>query len=383
MNYSKIGTIEGILLICIGLLNHAILYLPQAFFNVSGTGSILNVIYICIVVFIFICIYMKWYKNFHGQDIIDISKYVGGNVLKVLTGILFIGFYLVMTSIMIRSFAENFHVAYFSHIDFKVILLMFFIILFFAHKFGKKGIIRCNTIITVLMLVSLFVLFISIIPKVEIPKMFPILGNGASSILIQGLGNLYAFSGICLLFFIAPMLKDPKSLNKVAIISFCIMSVVLISVIFILLLGFSFLLHVEELSPIYLLVKSIEFGEFFQNPESLFVLVWILSIISFASVFSMVIIIITQKLLHFSDYSGLSALENSLNRYLENILYEYLYKTSMEFNSDISGFGRAVMPQFLTSNAWTNYNWNENYKNSFFKVNVSTSIDSSNLILKT
>ena len=46
MNYSKVGTIEGIFLICIGILNHSILYLPQSIFNICGTASILNIIYI-------------------------------------------------------------------------------------------------------------------------------------------------------------------------------------------------------------------------------------------------------------------------------------------------------------------------------------------------
>lgn len=87
-----------------------------------------------------------------------------------------------------------------------------------------------------------------------------------------------------------------------------------------------------------------------------------------------------------SDYlsnSVLSRLETDLNLYIQNLVYEYLYKTSNEYNSDISGFGRFAVAKFPNSNAWKNYNWSENYRNAFFKVNVSTIIKSSNLLLET
>lgn len=86
---------------------------------------------------------------------------------------------------------------------------------------------------------------------------------------------------------------------------------------------------------------------------------------------------------NYSDSTVLSELESKLNSYIENIVYEYLYKTTMEYNSDISGFGKYAISKFLTTKDWNNYNWLENYKNSFFKVNVSTTIKSSNLILDT
>jgi len=142
--------------------------------------------------------------------------------------------------------------------------------------------------------------------------MYPLLGNGINATFIQGIGNLYAFSGICTIFFISPMLKNPESLNKITISAYCIVSFTLFLVISSFLLSLPFLLNVNELSPIYLLTKSIQLGEFFQNPKSLFILVWILSIVSFLSVFLMIIVIITQKLLNLKDFTALSGTVSSL-----------------------------------------------------------------------
>lgn len=79
----------------------------------------------------------------------------------------------------------------------------------------------------------------------------------------------------------------------------------------------------------------------------------------------------------------LAAISNSCNSYLENIISDYLYKTSKNFKSDVNGFGNNATKNFLTTKGFENYNWNENYKNAFFKVNVETSVKSGMLITET
>lgn len=312
MNYSKIGTIEGIFLLCIGILNHTILYLPQSIFNVCSTASILNVVYICALFLIILLLFIKWYKPFIGHDILDISNYLGGKILKYISGLLFIVLCLLISSIMLRNFAEGIYTAYFSHIDIKLIIFFFAFIVFMAIKFGKISIVRSNTIITFIMIISLIILIVSIIPRIELSNMYPLLGNGINATFIEGIGNLYAFSGICIIFFISPMLKNPESLSKITIFTYCIVSSILFLVICSLLLSMPFLLNVNELSPIYLLSSTIQFSEFFQDPKSLFILIWILSIISFLSVLLMFIVIIIQKLFNFKDFSALSGTISSL-----------------------------------------------------------------------
>lgn len=78
----------------------------------------------------------------------------------------------------------------------------------------------------------------------------------------------------------------------------------------------------------------------------------------------------------YSDYASSVELENEINSYLEKILYNYLYKVSKEFNSDIDGFGKYAVKHFKTMEDWNNYDWLNNYKNSFFKVTVKSKIKS-------
>lgn len=85
-----------------------------------------------------------------------------------------------------------------------------------------------------------------------------------------------------------------------------------------------------------------------------------------------------------SDYlnnDNLKIIENYLNLYLENQITKYLYKTSKEFHSDIVGFGKYAVYHFSNLNNFNNYNWLDNYKNAFFKINVNSKVKSTYLLL--
>lgn len=77
---------------------------------------------------------------------------------------------------------------------------------------------------------------------------------------------------------------------------------------------------------------------------------------------------------------NISIIEEGINLYLKDKISEYLYKTSIDFNSDVCGFGRYAINKFLTTEDWDNYNWLDNYKNSIFKINVESSVKSGLLL---
>lgn len=84
-----------------------------------------------------------------------------------------------------------------------------------------------------------------------------------------------------------------------------------------------------------------------------------------------------------SDYmteEKLSEISTSANQYIQNMISKYLYKTTTEFHSDIDGLGRYALPLFATTQDFENYNWLQNYQNSFFDVNVETNVQSAFLL---
>lgn len=86
-----------------------------------------------------------------------------------------------------------------------------------------------------------------------------------------------------------------------------------------------------------------------------------------------------------SDYTSsemIDAISESTNKYLEEHISSYLYKTAKVYNSDISGIGNHAISKFSTLKKWNDYNWLNNYQNSFFNVNVDTNVKSGFLLSK-
>ena len=86
--------------------------------------------------------------------------------------------------------------------------------------------------------------------------------------------------------------------------------------------------------------------------------------------------------LDYSNNSNFENVEKSLNTYLENIIKTYLYKISKEYDSDISGFSGKFSSKFLTEKDFQKQHWDKIFKDSFFKINIHTRINSSKLFNK-
>lgn len=83
------------------------------------------------------------------------------------------------------------------------------------------------------------------------------------------------------------------------------------------------------------------------------------------------------------DTAVLNELSISASNYLELQISNFLYKTTKDFKSDISGFGKSVLSKFTTSQELEQYNWAENYQHSFFTVNCDINVKSGFLLTET
>ncbi len=77
------------------------------------------------------------------------------------------------------------------------------------------------------------------------------------------------------------------------------------------------------------------------------------------------------------DEDKTKKIEEYTNRYLEEVILSYLYKTSKDFKTDISGFGRFAVKNFLVWEDWKNYNWLHKFESATFNVTVKSEFKSS------
>ncbi len=88
------------------------------------------------------------------------------------------------------------------------------------------------------------------------------------------------------------------------------------------------------------------------------------------------------KTFDFINYDNIKSVEDATNKYLESLIKEYLYNISKNFNSDIIGLGGLYKAQFLTEEEFDKIEWEKIFQDSFFKVEVHSIVNSSNLFNK-
>lgn len=281
---SKINTITAIILTLSIVVSYVSSSLPRTFINELKSASLLNVIYITIIVLLIILLFCKLFKKFPSLDLLDISKLLGGDILKNIVGSLFIFYFIVSSSIMLRNFCESLSVVYYPLTNPIFLILMFVIAISITNSLGFTATLKTFTIIFPIVSLSIILLFFGNIENFTITRIYPVLGKGFKETFIFGLKNIGAFGGICYMYFLPPLLEEPKKLTKVAIISVLFTGAFIFLCVATLLLMFSSYVDYSEIMPLFSAARYIEFGLFFQRFESLFLLIWIISFCCYLSI---------------------------------------------------------------------------------------------------
>lgn len=296
MNYSKIGSIEAICLIVIAVLNQLILNLPKNLLDSCGSSTPLNIILVSGLVLIFLYFIIKLFKNFSNSDILDVSEFLGGKILKAIIGILFICYFIILCSTQIRNFCEILKLVYFPKASIAFLIGIFLLVGIIASKFGFGTVIKSNLIVVPIVMINLLIAFFWVSSRFVPERIFPILGYGVNETFFSGLTNIYAFTGLSYIYFLQPFLQKKENFKTISFIGIGISTLFVLLSVTSLLFSFSDILIINEISPVYLLIRGADFGRFLQRPDAIFFLGWILCFMSYISVTIFFITHIAKKI---------------------------------------------------------------------------------------
>ncbi len=305
MNTSKMNFIEATFIILIVMLSHIILNLPNLIIQSTGSSAIINVIYISVITILFFLIINKLFGPFAGQDIIDVSDYLGGKFLKLVTCVMYTVYILFAASLLILDFSELLRIIYFQNAKTYIISLIFIIVAIIANKVGFKNIIKANTLFIPIVLVTVLFTFGASLKGINFERLFPIMGYGANQTFVIGISNVFSFAGLIILYLIRPGLKDNHQFKKIGLTAIIISAVYLLFSVASLLFLFPFLTEGVETLSVYMSTRAIQLGSIFQRTDAIFILIWIFSFLSYLSVVIAYITKINKKTFNLSNSSPL------------------------------------------------------------------------------
>ena len=281
MENTKIGNKEAIALLTTITFNHIVLSMAKKIVETTASSSLLNILYVGIITLIFTCIICYFLNKFPTFDLIDISNYLGGNVLKWIVGILYVIYFIFFAGISLHTFSSFLQIIYFPMTKIFYIILLFVIATFICCNMKHNAVYRSTFIVFPLLIISTLFLFLANMDNYEFEKIYPLFGNGYFETFVLGLSNMFAFQGLAHIYFMPPLLKEPNKVKHIAVTSIIFSCIFLLIGVSIILFMFNAFIETDTLLPLYSASKYIEFGPFFQKLRSTFVLIWIISFISY------------------------------------------------------------------------------------------------------
>lgn len=337
MEEEKLNYVEASFLVLIILISHIIMDLPNMIIRQQNSSSILNVVYVSSLVLIYFLVINKLFKPFENKNILNVAEFVGGKTLKIILTVIYSLYLVCISAMIIRGFCETLKIIYFPKAALWIILEIFILLAVLANKFGERNIIKINTILMPFILITIFVIFIALLKDFEVSRIFPLLGNGVKSTFVDGTLNMCSFSGLIILFFVKPNLKNVGDYKKVGIMSIVLSSAYLVLSVASSLLLFPFLTSGVDVLSVYLSACTIRFGRIMPRTDALFMFIWIFTFISYLSVIISYIVKFSKESISLKSPSivtYLSALaifivallpQNSMQiHFFQNAVYKYL-----------------------------------------------------------
>ncbi len=317
MNKTKMNFVEATFLLLIVMLSHIILNLPNLIIKSTGSSAIINVLYISVITILFFLVINKLFSPFPEKDIIDVSEFLGGKLLKLITCIIYTIYLLFAASILIVDFSEMLRIIYFQNAKTFIISLIFIIVSIIANKIGFKNIIKANTLLIPIVLVTVLFIFGASLNGTNYQRLFPIMGYGVNETFVSGISNVFSFAGLIILYLIKPSLKDEKKFKKIGLTAIIISAAYLLFSVASLLFLFPFLTEGVETLSVYMSTRAIQFGSVFQRTDAIFILIWIFTFLSYLSVVIGYIAKINKKTFSLSNSSPLVYIAR--NMYVYNV----------------------------------------------------------------
>ena len=261
-----------------------------------------------------------------------------GPILKFVIGIAFIIYFTVRASIFLKKISSCLEVVYYPMTNIIFIVALFVIATGIICQFKNNSIAKTAVLMIPILFSIIFLIFIGNITNFSFDNIYPILGNGIKPTFFTGLSNLFAFSGIAYLLFLPSKLKHPKSFTKISLISVTLSSIFLLFALANIVLLFGNKLSHLSVFPLYICVRYIEFGTFFQRLDAVFLFLCIIGAISFLCLNTYLVVEILKDIFYVSDNRpivypyllilfavALTIRQNSFLEFMENTISKILF----------------------------------------------------------
>lgn len=242
-----------------------------------GTTSWYMTIISCITTIIFFLFICKLMERFPGKDIFEIYEIVLGKFLGKFIGLIFSLFLLFYCSSGIREFLEMIKSYNLPDTPPSIIIGAFMIVIALICYKGIEDLARFSYIIFYPVLFGICFILILAIPYYKPDYLKPYFGYGLWKTVYTGFLRSSGYQEVTLLYIIIKSIHGLKDFKKAGLITIMLAGSITSVTMLCYIMAFGYIAGAESVSGIFQLSRIIYYNRYFQEIESVFLFIWVLT----------------------------------------------------------------------------------------------------------
>ncbi|GGE33514.1 germination protein GerKB [Pullulanibacillus camelliae] len=302
MDPNKITHHQFIILVMLFTIGSNILDAPFVITNVANQSGWLAGILGWGVGILLVWLYSTVAQQFPKQTFIEYSQAVLGKALGNALNLFYVIYYFFLSSVMVGLIISFLNLQILPRTPMEVIGISFLLIAITGVHYGLGVIGRSAEIFFPWISTFLCLMFILLLPQINLSHLTPILDGGVRPIFRAAFTFLgLPFLELPIFLMIIPYVDNQKHIKKCFLLGTLLGGLVLVSTIFLCILVLGAQLTSLNQYPSYQLGKEISIGNFIQRIEVMVAIIWILTIFYKLSICLFVTSHGLSKLLHLKE----------------------------------------------------------------------------------
>jgi spore germination protein (amino acid permease) len=301
----KFGPFETMWLLVLFCCTKLILGFPRTMIMLGGSAGWMIPIISAIPVLLGFTIIVLLLKHFPGQSIIEAGTGAAGPIIGNIAATGYLVFFIVITAMVLREFAESIKIMTLPMTPLPVIVLSFFLAAVVCVYLGLEVCARLSVVIAIPMLAVIVLIVILICREYNFNYLFPLLGKGPQKLLLWGMIKCSNYSEIIFAGLVINSIGGWQQTFKTGIKAIFLSILVSAMITAVIIMTFNSQMAEEFYLPLFRLTKEITIGRFFQRVEAVFIIIWTLVGLLYCTLGLYAATAIFARMLNASDYKPL------------------------------------------------------------------------------
>lgn len=280
----EVGLKEMIFTVASMVIGIGILTLPRAVASTTqSSDGWISIVVASLAAMGFGWVLGKLASRFGNRNFLEYIAYVATKPVAFVVTIAFCLYYLLFTAFLVRTIATIAKQYLFERTPVEVIALAFLLVVVYAVFGVRAGIIRLNVLFLPLVVVIAIAVLTFTAGLFRPDHLMPMFITGFDGLLGGVRETVFSLLGFDVVLFYVSFMNAPKNAPKAVVFGLLIPSVFYLFIYLFAIGVFSFEVASQIVYPTIELAKEVQIpGEFFERFESLFFVVWIMTIFNTA-----------------------------------------------------------------------------------------------------